>query len=58
MSKNIKMRLLISIDQWDKYAEYWQITCKEIYKNGQWYIHTNKDIANTLINNNMAELIK
>jgi hypothetical protein len=55
--QKIKVRLLISIDEWDKYAEINGITIHEaietkIFK--YWYIETNKDIADNLINNNMA----
>lgn len=55
--QKIKLRLLISIDEWDKYTEDWDINPLEaietqIFKH--WYIETNKDIADYLINNKMA----
>ena len=55
--QKIKVNLLISIDEWDKYAQEWKITSKEIYKNGEWYIKISKDIADNMINEKMAELI-
>ena len=58
--KKIKVKLLITIDEWDKYTEDWDINSLEAIEtqiNKEWYIETNKDISDYLINNNMAELI-
>lgn len=58
--ETIKLKLLVSIDNWDRYTEEWDINpleAVETNKDGHWYIQTNKDISDYLINNNMAELI-
>lgn len=58
--EKIKVKLLITIDEWDKYTEDWDINSLEAIEtqiNKDWYIETNKDISDYLINNNMAELI-
>lgn len=58
--EKIKVKLLITIDEWDKYTEDWDINSLEAIEtqiNKEWYIETNKDISDYLINNNMAELI-
>jgi hypothetical protein len=55
----IKLKLLVSIDNWDRYTEEWDINPLEAIitnSNNNWYVKTNKDIADYLINNNMAEL--
>ena len=58
--EKIKVKLLITIDEWDKYTEDWDINSLEAIEtqiNKDWYIETNKDISDYLIDNNMAELI-
>jgi hypothetical protein len=58
--EKIKVKLLITIDEWDKYTEDWDINSLEAIEtqiNKDWYVETNKDISDYLINNNMAELI-
>lgn len=58
--QKIKVRLLISIDDWDKYAEINGITrheAIEINEKKNWYLETCESIANNLINKNMAVLI-
>ena len=58
--EKIKVKLLITIDEWDKYTEDWDINSLEAIEtqiNKDWYIETKKDISDYLINNNMAELI-
>ncbi len=57
--ETMKLKLLVSIDNWDKYTEEWDINPLEAIitdSNGDWYVKTNKDIADCLISNNMAEL--
>jgi len=53
-----KVKLIVSIDTWDKYAEINGITIHEVIEtqeNGKWFIQTSDSIANVLINNKMAE---
>jgi hypothetical protein len=57
--ETIKLKLLVSIDNWDRYTEEWDINPLEAIitnSNNNWYVKTNKDIADYLISNNMAEL--
>jgi hypothetical protein len=54
---NIKLKLLISIDEWDKYTAEWDISEDEVveYKvNDIWVLQTNEEIANVLVNQNIA----
>lgn len=56
--KNIKVKLIVSIDEWDKYADFWAITkdeAKETQDNGNWYIETTEEIAEALIDNEIAK---
>lgn len=60
MKKDIKLKLIVNIDYWDRYTEDWDITrneAKETKENGNWYIHTNQYIADTLISNQIVELV-
>lgn len=52
----IKLKLLISVDEWDKYAEINEITSKEIYYDQSWYLYVEMNIAQVLINDKIAEL--
>jgi hypothetical protein len=57
--ETIKLKLLVSIDNWDRYTEEWDINPLEAIitnSNNNWYVKTNKDIADYLISKNMAEL--
>jgi len=54
---NIKLKLLISIDEWDKYTAEWDISEDEVveYKlDDIWVLQTNEEIANVLVNQNIA----
>ena len=53
----IKLRLTIPIDEWDKYTAEWDISEDEVeeYKvNDIWVLQTNEEIANVLVNQNIA----
>lgn len=53
----MKVKLNVSIDEWDKYCQEWNITQEEAIEtqeNGNWFIETNEDIARELLNNNMV----
>lgn len=53
-----KLKLLVSIDDWDKYAEMHGITSievEELQENNNWYLKTDKDISEMLIKNKIAE---
>ena len=55
----IKLKLLVSIDDWDKYAEINGITpveAEETQEHKNWYINANEDIAEALINNKIAQI--
>ncbi len=57
--EKIKLKLLVSIDDWDKYAEINGITpieVEETQEHKNWYLNTDKSIAEVLINNKIAEL--
>jgi hypothetical protein len=57
--EKIKLKLLVSIDDWDKYAEMHGITiyeAEETQEHKKWYLNADKHLAKTLINNKMAEL--
>lgn len=57
--EKIKLKLLVSIDDWDKYAEINGITpieAEETQEHKNWYLNTDKFIAEVLINNKIAEL--
>jgi hypothetical protein len=57
--EKIKLKLLVSIDDWDKYAEMHGITpieAEETQEHKNWYLNTDNHIAQVLINNKMAEL--
>jgi hypothetical protein len=57
--EKIKLKLLVSIDDWDKYAEMHGITlyeAEETQENKNWYLNADKHLAKVLINNKMAEL--
>jgi hypothetical protein len=57
--ETMKLKLLVSIDNWDRYTEEWDINPLEAIitnSNNNWYVKTNKDIADYLISKNMAEL--
>jgi hypothetical protein len=52
----IKLKLLISIDEWDKYADLYEITSKEIYYDQNWYLYVEMSIAQVLIDDKIVEL--
>ena len=57
----IKLKLLVSIDDWDKYAEINGITpieAEETQEHKNWYLNADKHLAKVLIDNKMAELNK
>lgn len=56
----IKLRLAISIDEWDKYTAEWDISEDEVEEtqvNGAWVLLTNEEIADILIKQNIAKPI-
>lgn len=55
-----KLKLVIPIDEWDKYAAEWDISeveVEEYQENGVWVLQTNKEIADVLISQRIAEPI-
>ena len=53
-----KVKLIVSIDTWDKYAEISGITkheAIETQENGKWFIQTSESIATQLLNCKMVE---
>lgn len=58
----IKLRLLISIDEWDIYTQLWYISPVEVQeesKSGKWLLTTTSEsIANELVNQKIAKILK
>jgi len=55
-----KLKLVIPIDEWDKYTAEWEINeveVEEYQENGVWVLQTNKEIAEVLISQRIAEPI-
>jgi hypothetical protein len=55
-----KLKLVIPIDEWDKYTAEWEISeveVEEYQENGVWVLQTNKEIAEVLISQRIAEPI-
>ena len=55
-----KLKLVIPIDEWDKYTAEWEISeveVEEYQENGVWLLQTNKEIAEILISQHIAEPI-
>jgi hypothetical protein len=56
----IKLRLTIPIDEWDKYTAEWDISEDEVEEtqvNGALVLLTNEEMAEVLINQNIAKPI-
>ena len=54
---NVKLKLLISIDEWDKYTAEWDISeveVEEYQENGVWVLQTNEEIADVLVSQEIA----
>ena len=60
--KKLKLRLLISIDEWDIYTQLWYISPVEVQeesKGKKWLITTTSEsIANELVNQKIAKILK
>lgn len=60
--KKIKLRLLISIDDWDIYTQLWHISPIEVQeesKNNKWLLTTtSENIANELVKQKIAKILK
>lgn len=60
--KKLKLRPLISIDEWDIYTQLWNISPVEVQEesNGKKWIltTTSESIANELINQKIAKILK
>ena len=57
---NIRLQLVIPIDEWDKYTAEWDISETEVEEsqvNGVWVLQTNEEIANVLVSQNIAKPI-
>lgn len=58
MERNVNVKLIVSVDEWDKYAEVHNITrdeAVESVKDGKWFIETCESIASELLKLKMAE---
>lgn len=60
--KKLKLRLLISIDEWDIYTQLWYISPIEVQeesKGKKWFLTTTSEsIANELVNQKIAKILK
>ena len=57
---NIRLQLVIPIDEWDRYTAEWDISEYEVEEsqiNGVWVLQTNEEIANVLVSQNIAKPI-
>lgn len=57
---NIRLKLVIPIDEWDKYTAEWDISEAEVEEyqvNGEWVLQTSEEIADVLVSQNIAKPI-
>jgi hypothetical protein len=56
-SNKIRLKLIIPVDEWDKYTSEWDISefeVEELFVNGNFVLQTNEEIADVLVNNKIA----
>ena len=59
-ANNIRLELVIPIDEWDRYTAEWDISEYEVEEhqvNGIWVLHTNEEIADVLVSQKIAKPI-
>ena len=56
-SNKIRLKLIIPVDEWDKYTSEWDISEVEVEEyqiNGTWVLQTNEEIADVLVSQQIA----